>query len=258
MDYLKLDACAGRRYEQSNTSWIRFRAAIDECSKTRGFPMVLSVESCDDPNGCGQWIGQLANLWRTGGDIQATFESVMSNVVQNTIMAQFQGPSGGPLGGGHWNDADMLQVGDIGMTVTEQRTHYSLWAIMASPLLISTDISMLSDTSLEILGNVEVTAVDQDPLGVQGLPIASQLSDPASASCWSKPLQSGATAVILVNTGNSAADVSCKLTDLKIDPSKAKNVRDLWLKKDLGPPPSTGTLVAAKLASHDHKFFLIT
>ena len=85
------DACSGKGYPQHNTSWIKFRAAIDECSQKRGFPMVLSVESCDDPSGCGLWIGQLANLWRTCGDIQATFASVMRNVAEN---AQHQSSSG--------------------------------------------------------------------------------------------------------------------------------------------------------------------
>jgi hypothetical protein len=102
---LSRDACSGKGYPQHNTSWIKFRAAIDECSQKRGFPMVLSVESCDDPSGCGLWIGQLANLWRTCGDIQATFASVMRNVAENTKMAKWAGPSGGPLNGGHWNDA---------------------------------------------------------------------------------------------------------------------------------------------------------
>jgi hypothetical protein len=110
VDYLKLDACRGRGYSQANESWIKFRSAIDKCSKDRGFPMVLSVESCDDPDKCGTWIGGLANLWRTCGDIQATFASVMGNVAQNTKMAKWAGPTGGPLGGGHWNDADMVSV----------------------------------------------------------------------------------------------------------------------------------------------------
>ena len=100
----QLDACSGRGYSQHNTSWIKFRAAIDACSKRRGFPMVLSVESCDDPDGCGLWIGKLANLWRTCGDIQATFASVMRNAAENTKMHKWAGPSGGPLDGGHWNE----------------------------------------------------------------------------------------------------------------------------------------------------------
>lgn len=254
VDYLKLDACAGRGWDQKNTSWIKFRAAIDECSKTRGTPMVLSVESCDDPTGCGMWVGKLANLWRTSRDIQATFASVMSNVAHNTKMAMHAGPTGGPLGGGHWNDADMLQVGNIGLSVTEQRSHYALWAFMASPLLIGSDVSVLSNTSLSILGNVEVAAVNQDAIGAQGVPIQTQLKDPSTASCWTKPMKDGSTAVILLNVGDATSTVSCKLSDLNIK-AGAKNVRDLWLKKDLGPPG--GDSLNASLASHDHKLFLV-
>jgi hypothetical protein len=216
VDYLKLDGCTGRSYPQANTSWIKFRAAIDACSKKRGFPLVLSVESCDgtftslpvlhdgcvltgsfcsftDPTGCGLWIGKLANLWRTCGDIQATFASVMGNVAENTKMAMWAGPSGGPLGGGHWNDADMLQVGDIGLSITEQRSHFALWSLMASPLLIGSDVSMLTNTSLSILGNTEVTAINQDALGKQGVPVASQAKDARTASCWYKEMSGGAS-----------------------------------------------------------------
>jgi len=217
--------------------------------------MVLSVESCDDPDGCGQWIGKLANLWRTCGDIQATFASVMGNVAENTKMAKFAGPTGGPLGGGHWNDADMLQVGDIGLSITEQRSHFALWCLMASPLLVGSDVSMLTNTSLGILGNVEVTAVNQDAMGAQGVPSSSQLEDPSTASCWTKPMQDGSTAVILLNVGDAAASISCKLSDLNIK-AGAKNVRDLWLHKDLGPPKG-GALTAPSLASHDHMMFLV-
>ena len=105
--------------------------------------------------------------------------------------AKRAGPTGGPLNGGHWNDADMLQVGDIGLSITEQTSHFALWNLMASPLLVGSDVSMLTPASLKILGNAEVTAVNQDPLGVQGVPIAAQLADPTSASCWSKPMADG-------------------------------------------------------------------
>eukprot|EP01051_Picozoa_sp_SAG22_P007477 SAG22_NODE_528_length_9431_cov_7.192135_5_plen_202_part_00 len=97
-----LRLCLSSRFRCPHASLPFMLQAIDECSKTRGFPMVLSVESCDDPTGCGLWIGELANLWRTCGDIQATFASVMNNVAENTKMAKWAGPTGGPLGGGHW------------------------------------------------------------------------------------------------------------------------------------------------------------
>eukprot|EP00039_Didymoeca_costata_P005551 m.82420 g.82420 ORF g.82420 m.82420 type:complete len:933 (+) comp12870_c0_seq3:75-2873(+) len=256
VDYVKLDACAGRGYTQQNESWIKFRAAIDKCSKSRGFPMVLSVESCDDPTGCGLWIGELANLWRTGGDIQATFASVMNNVRENTKMAAKAGPTGGPLGGGHWNDADMLQVGNIGLSLIEQRTHFSLWAMMASPLLIGTDVSLLTNESLMILGNAEVTAVNQDPLGHQAVPVGPNAADPGTASCWAKQLKGGNIAAMLINTGDNKTTVTCALSDLGISNSGA-SVRDLLNHKSL-PSVTKGGSIKAMLESHDHQLLKLT
>eukprot|EP00911_Craspedida_sp_UC1_P000147 UC1_evm1s118 len=105
IDYLKVDGCMGDHYPLANTSWINFRRGLDACAARGGPKIVLSVESCDDPNGCGSWIGKLANTWRTGGDIQATFGSVLNNLEAVNKMASRQGPTGGPLGGGRWNDA---------------------------------------------------------------------------------------------------------------------------------------------------------
>ena len=182
----------------------------------------------------------------------------MSNVAQNTLMYAQAGPIGGPLNGGHWNDADMLQVGNLGFTIAEQRSHFGLWCLMASPLLIGTDISLLTNSSLTILGNAEVTAINQDPLGVQGIPIPSQLSKPDQASCWTKPLQDGSVAVILLNLQDNSADVTCKLSDLGIK-AGAKNIRDLWNHKDLGTPDySTGILIVKRLEAHDHAFYKVT
>lgn len=108
---MQVDGCFGDHWPQANQSWILFRQGLDECAKRGGRKIVLSVESCDDPAGCGEWIGGLANTWRTGGDIQATFASVLANLEATNRMATWQGPTGGPLGGGRFNDADMLQVG---------------------------------------------------------------------------------------------------------------------------------------------------
>lgn len=98
IDYVKTDACSGRGWPADNTTWIDFRAGITRCNAAGGRPIVLSVESCNDPSpgGCSAWIGSLANLWRTTGDIQATFASVLSNLDSNNEMAPFAGP-------GHWN-----------------------------------------------------------------------------------------------------------------------------------------------------------
>lgn len=252
VDYLKIDSCKGEHYPQANTSWIKLRAAIDSCSQRRGFPMVLSVEYCDEPDGCGTWISGLANLWRTSGDIQGTFASVMLNVGLNSKMARWAGPTGGPLGGGHWNDADILQVGNIGLSITEQYSHYALWVMMASPLLIGTDLSMLSEESLKILGNAEVNAVNQDALGIQGMPIGTDL-DPTTASCWSKPLSDGSVAALLLNVGDVAANITCALADLGL-PATTVAARDLWAGQDL----AFTTKAIAELPAHGCKLLKLT
>ena len=148
----------------------------------------------------------------------------------------------------------MLQVGNIGLSVTEQYSHFALWSLMASPLLIGSDVSMLSNTSLTIMGNAEVVAVNQDALGAQGVPIASQLAEPATASCWTKRMAGGATAAILLNVGNAPANVSCALGDLGVKGTPA-TIRDLWRHAPVPVPPA-GVLSAA-LTSHEHLFVLI-
>jgi len=218
--------------------------------------MVLSVESCDDPDGCGEWIGGLANLWRTCGDIQATFASVMNNVAENTKMAALAGPTGGPLGGGHWNDADMLQVGDIGLSITEQRSHFSLWCLMASPMLMGTDVSMLSNTSLSIMGNKEACAINQDALGKQGVPVGPGSDDARTAPCWAKPLANGDVAVLLLNAGDNTAIVSCALSILGL-PNGAKMATDIWTGKKMGAM-AKGSSIKADLETHDVLFLRVT
>ena len=134
----------------------------------------------------------------------------------------------------------MLQVGDIGLSLDEQQSHFSLWAIMASPLLIGSDVSMLTPESLRILGNTEITAINQDSKGVQGVPVNKD------SSCWTKPLADGSTAALLLNTGDSTTAVTCTFAQLNVKSSSAK-VRDLWAKKDLG---TIFNNITATLKSH--------
>ena len=234
-------------------SWIKFRAAVDQCFATRKTPMVLSVESCDDPSpgGCGGWIGDLANLWRTCGDIQGDFASVMRNVEENSKMAAFQGPTGGPAagGGGRWNDADMMQVGNIGMSQTEQTTHFALWCLMASPLLIGADLTALDADALAILSNTEMVAINQDAYGIQGVPVGHGADDASTAPCWAKPLANGDIAVMLLNTGEGTAQITCSLAELGMSSTGAAKVRDMWAHKDL-EPLAAGANITATLDSH--------
>lgn len=119
VEYVKTDACSGRGWSENNVTWIDFRAGITRCTANGGRPIVLSVESCNDPRpgGCSAWIGALANMWRTTGDIQATFQSVMGNLDSNNEMAAFAGP-------GHWNDVRVsAPASAAGLACTLLRTH---------------------------------------------------------------------------------------------------------------------------------------
>lgn len=230
-----------------NTSWILFRQGLDACYAGGGRGMVLSVEYCSDPNGCGQWITKLTNLWRTTGDIQATWASMTSNLDSQNDMAAIAGP-------GHVNDPDMLQVGNAGMSYEEQKTHFSAWAVVAAPLLIGTDlVSGIDNETMSILSAPEVIAVDQDPLVVQG-----QRVSPANATgveCWAKPLQDGSVAALLMNRGLATDTPVCTWQQLGFAANTVAAVRDLWARASLGT--ATGSY-SASVPSHGVQLVKIT
>ena len=240
VEYVKTDGCNGRGWSLDNETWILFRAGIERCTAKGGAPIVLSVESCSDAS-CGQWIGGLANTWRTTGDIQATWQSIMNNLDQNNHMSEFAGP-------GHYNDPDMLTVGNAGLSQDEAKSHFGAWCIVAAPLLISNDlVSGIDAETLAILSAPEIIAVDQDVLGVQGVRVS--LSNPMGAECWAKPLADGSVAALLLNRGDAVADVECSWAEMGLkNPTGAGAVRDLWARKDLGN--FTGAYTAKALASH--------
>jgi alpha-galactosidase len=131
-------------------------------------------------------------------------------------------------GPGHWNDPDMLEIGNGGMSDTEYRTHMSLWSLLAAPLLAGNDLRDISPAILEILLNKEVIAVDQDKLGKQ----AVRVSKNGDLEVWSRPLADGGHAVGLFNRGDASAKVSALWSDIGITGSH--KVRDLWAHVDRG------------------------
>jgi alpha-galactosidase len=161
------------------------------------------------------------NAWRTTGDIRDSYSSMSSIGFGQLGIAQFAGP-------GHWNDPDMLEVGNGGMTTEEYRTHMSLWALLAAPLLAGNDLSQMSPATLAILTNREVIAVDQDTLGKQG----ERVSASKANEVWMKPLKGGAFAVGLFNRGGEAGSITLRFADLGL--SRSMKARDLWTGKDLG------------------------
>jgi alpha-galactosidase len=130
-----------------------------------------------------------------------------------------------------------IQVGNPGLTYPQQQAHFFAWCVIASPLLIGTDlVSGIDNATLALLSAPEVLAVSQDPLGVQGVRVtAPNLSGP---ECWARPLADGSVAALLLNRGGASAQVTCTWEELGLPAGATADVRDLWLRKDLGP--STG------------------
>src|SRR5256884_6112126 len=160
VDYLKYDNCNNQGVD-AVTRYTRMRDAL----KNTGRPIVYSIVEWGQ-NQPWNWAPNVGNLWRTTGDISDSWTSMIGKAHSNETHASAAKP-------GAWNDPDMLEIGNGHMTDTEYRTHFSLWAIMAAPLLIGSDIRNASAATLTILTNADIIAVDQDPLGKQGTLISS-------------------------------------------------------------------------------------
>jgi alpha-galactosidase len=238
IDYLKYDWC--------NTEGLKAQAAYaamrDALLRT-GRPMVFSI--CEwGTSEPWTWAAPAGNLWRTTGDIglcwdkkacKREWETGITNILDLQVGLE------GYAGPGHWNDPDMLQVGN-GLTDTEDRAHFSLWALLAAPLLAGNDLRNMSQATRETLTNREVIAVDQDPLGVQGY----KARDDGAEEVWAKPLDGGAKAVILLNRGDSPVRIQFAFAEVGW-PARTAAVRDLWRKKDMGP---FSERYSAEVASH--------
>jgi len=179
------------------------------------------------------WAKNTANVWRTTGDIFDSFSkkdperdwahTLLEIVDLNEPLWPFAGP-------GHWNDADMLEIGNGGMSPAEYRAHFSLWAMMASPLMAGNDVAHMDATTRSILLNKEVIAVDQDPLGIQGHRIAKD----GDKEVWVKPLAAGGRALLLFNRGEAPATIRASADQLGWPAGVRAKVRDLWAHKDAG------------------------
>jgi alpha-galactosidase len=217
VDYVKIDWC--------NTDGLDARAAYatwSEAIRATRRPMVLSI--CEwGLNRPWEWAGNVAHLWRTSGDIADRWDSVMHILDRQEALAQFAGP-------GHWNDPDMLEVGNGGMTDTEYRSHFSLWAVLAAPLMAGNDVRAMSDATRAIFTAPEVIAVDQDPLGRQG----RRMRQESGIEVWVRELEGGRRAVVLLNRGETAARAEVTWDLVGGSRSDTALVRDLWARQDVG------------------------
>jgi alpha-galactosidase len=220
IDFLKYDLCQGQRSDF---------ATMRDALRASGRSIVYSINpgnGADDvcpPNTCSLNLVSIANMWRIGFDINASWTSVISLVDQDAALSSYAGP-------GHWNDPDMLEVGN-GLAANEDQSHFSMWAMLAAPLLAGNDIRSMSSATRAVLTNTDVIAVDQDPLGAQGKLVATPATN---LQVWSKTLSgTNARAVALLNRTSGSASIAVQWTTLGL-PAGSASVRDLWSHTDLG------------------------
>lgn len=234
IDYLKYDWCsASRIWKPADLQPVYQR--MGEALAKAGRPIVFSL--CEYGMGhVEQWGPKVGgNLWRTTGDIRDQWQSMEKIGFSQSDLAPYAAP-------GHWNDPDMLEVGNGKMTTAEYRTHFSLWSILAAPLIAGNDLRDMTPEIKGILLNKDVIAVDQDQLGKAG----TRISKDDDTEVWAKPLDGGAWAVGLFNRGAATATISVKWTDLQL--SGQHQVRDLWAHADKGSIAGT---FSAEVPSHD-------
>jgi alpha-galactosidase len=238
VDYLKYDWCSTSTQNQQASYSIMRDAMVKS-----GRPMVFSL--CEwGSSKPWLWAREVGNLWRTTGDIQDCWDCKRDWGGMGFVhILDLQAGLESYAGPGHWNDPDMLEVGNGGMTITEYRSHFSLWCILAAPLIAGNDIRSMSPEIAEILKNKEVIAVDQDPLGMQGRRVRRE----GELEVWAKQMADGGRAVALLNRGATATRISVSWSDLGYPDYLPASVRDLWAMKDLGK--STGSF-SATVASH--------
>ena len=226
VDYLKYDWC--------NTSGQDARSSYElmaDALQSTGRPIVFSI--CEwGTNRPWSWARKAGgNLWRTTGDISDEWQhsgAAYGNGVVNIL--DLQAGLESAAGPGGWNDPDMLQVGNGGMSDTEYRAHFSLWAILAAPLVAGNDLAHMSEATRTILINRDVIAVDQDPLGEQGRRVAKN----GELEIWSKQLAAGGRAIVLLNRGETAHAITVRWPQLGYPAGLKASGRDLWAHADLG------------------------
>ena len=202
------------------------------------------------------WAKDVGHLWRTTGDIYNCFDCVLDHgtwkswgVLQILDMQDGLREYAGP---GHWNDPDMLEVGN-GMAVNEERAHFSMWCMLAAPLIAGNDMNNMSDATREILTNPEVIAVDQDTLGIQGFKYSAR----DGVEVWFKPLADGDWAMCVLNRNHDAKTISFDWKNEAVTDNLSKraadfsgttyNLQNLWTKQSAG---TTKEILSARNSRH--------
>jgi alpha-galactosidase len=249
-DAVKVDFCGGAEYHLDPASaYSQFHAAILANASHR--PMLLSICDFLQPEQYGEGrpiLGESAfasysfgpsvgNSWRTDTDVglpgNVPFTDVLRNIDADAAAPQAAGP-------GHWNDPDYLGPGQ-GMSAAQFRSQFSMWAMLAAPLMISDDLTKISSASLQAVENAEVIAVDQDPAGIQGTLLSTSSS--GNGQVWVKPLADGSRAVALLNRGSSASFITTSASAAGLPSAPSYALRNLWTHNT----SSTGGTISAEV-----------
>jgi alpha-galactosidase len=251
VDYLKYDWC-----DTEGLNAVGAYTTMRDALFAAGRPIVFSL--CEwGNNKPWVWGAKVGHLWRTTGDITHCFDcednhgtwsswGIMKILDKQDGLREFAGPD-------HWNDPDMMEVGN-GMTVNEDRAHFAMWCMLASPLIAGNDVSNMKKETLEILTNREAIAINQDSLGIQGF----RFSRKDSVETWFKPLKGGDWAVCFLNRSSKPAKINFDWKANKVEDTIFKmelktaqinyKVRDIWAKKDMG---TTAKPLLAEVPAHD-------
>jgi alpha-galactosidase len=230
VDYLKYDWCynGGRDAEEAY-------ALMADALRATGRPIVFAM--CEwGQSKPWEWADKIGNSWRTAADLFDHFPNMLAAVDVNEPLWPHAGP-------GHWNDPDMLQIGNGGMSAAEYRSMFSLWAMMAAPLMAGNDLTAMDAATRSILLNHEVIAIDQDRLGRQGQRVRRE----RDVEIWKRQLADGGQAVLLFNRGEAPERIALDWGDLAGD-GRGAQVRDLWRHS---PVARTAGPYIATVAPHD-------
>jgi alpha-galactosidase len=238
VDLLKYDDCGGPL-----SAFVTMRDALRATNRPIFYSINPYTGNTCVPTGahtstCGLDLADIAHMWRVSADIKATWGDVTRIIDIEAPLSAYAGP-------GHWNDPDMLEVGNGALTEDENRAHFSLWAMFAAPLIAGNDLTTMTEATKAILTNAEVIAVDQDPLGNQATVVATPQP---GLQVWSKTLSGrNVRAVALFNRNATAASITVQFADVGLSGAQVA-VRDLWQKADLGS--FSGSYTATSVPSH--------
>lgn len=261
IDYLKYDWC-----ETENINPIGAYTLMRDALREAGRPIFFSM--CEWGNSKPwTWASEVGHSWRTTGDIAMVFEKGEKPSYAHTILEILDMQEGlrKYAGPGHWNDPDMLEVGN-GLPVNEDRAHFTMWCMLAAPLILGNDIRNMTQETKDIILNKEVIAIDQDPLGVQGLKLRAE----NSLEFWFKPLSDGCWAFCILNRGAEDQEYTIdwqefNFTDDEVSKlstsfdSKIYEIKDLWEKNEKKQKKgTTKKSLTVTIPTHDVVLYRLT